>query len=112
MNCPVGTYLNVTLGDCLDCSKGYYQENEAATMCQRCPVGMSTADTKTQNSTDCKGKHTVWGEKQNAERLCFFFVKVPSLGRYSQILNEKSAPVLKLGLPFCRLKESKKVDLH
>ena len=51
------------------------------------------------------------GGKQNAERLCLF-VKVSSPGRYSQILNEKSAPVLKLGLPFCRLKESKKVDLH
>ena len=56
VNCAVGTYLNTSMGECLDCLKGSYQQSEAQLHCNLCPAGMSTVGVRASNVSECKGK--------------------------------------------------------
>ncbi|XP_070554729.1 uncharacterized protein [Ptychodera flava] len=53
VGCPKGTHFNESLDDCVECSKGFYQEEYAKTSCKQCPNGTSTADTGARNVTKC-----------------------------------------------------------
>ena len=55
VNCPIGYYLNISKKECQECPKGFYQDSEAQVECKSCPLGMSTVDKRSQNSSDCKG---------------------------------------------------------
>ncbi|XP_020610476.1 sushi, von Willebrand factor type A, EGF and pentraxin domain-containing protein 1-like isoform X1 [Orbicella faveolata] len=54
VNCPIGYYLNISKNECQECRKGFYQDSEAQVECKSCPLGMSTVDKRSQNSSYCK----------------------------------------------------------
>ncbi|XP_048254821.1 uncharacterized protein LOC124138972 isoform X1 [Haliotis rufescens] len=41
VSCPVGTLHNSSIGRCALCPRGYYQDKERQTQCQRCPEGFT-----------------------------------------------------------------------
>ncbi|XP_070554219.1 sushi, von Willebrand factor type A, EGF and pentraxin domain-containing protein 1-like [Ptychodera flava] len=53
VNCPVGTYYDVTSDTCELCSPGYYQDEEGQLECQKCDEGTSTSGLQAKNFTEC-----------------------------------------------------------
>ena len=55
VSCTNGTYLDKDTGECLDCPKGTYQDQEAKEFCYKCPNGTSTSGPRSKNASYCKG---------------------------------------------------------
>lgn len=53
VGCAPGKYLKDD--ECLECQKGYYQDEEYQVSCKICPVGYSTANRGSTSSLECKG---------------------------------------------------------
>ncbi|CAG2220304.1 unnamed protein product [Mytilus edulis] len=54
VGCAPGKYLKDD--ECLECQKGYYQDEEYQVTCKICPVGYSTANSGSTSSAECKEK--------------------------------------------------------
>ena len=85
VNCPIGYYLNSSKKECQECPKGFYQDSEAQVECKSCPLGMSTVEKRSQNSSDCKGNERIVRIVSNIAVFldCYIFIligflKVPS----------------------------------
>ncbi|XP_070563038.1 LOW QUALITY PROTEIN: sushi, von Willebrand factor type A, EGF and pentraxin domain-containing protein 1-like [Ptychodera flava] len=53
INCAVGTFYNVSLGECQNCPIGTYQTNEASLSCQPCPANTSTEQPRSRSQDLC-----------------------------------------------------------
>ena len=48
--CPPGTFNDIGLLQCIDCNKGFYQDEQNQLICLKCPSGQTTATTR---ATQC-----------------------------------------------------------
>ena len=55
-SCFVGYYYNTRTESCMECPKGFYQENLGQSYCHPCPVNQDTYGTGAKNRTNCIGE--------------------------------------------------------
>ncbi|GAB6028275.1 hypothetical protein CHUAL_002455 [Chamberlinius hualienensis] len=51
--CPSGTFASDEQKECIECSRGYYQEEVRQAQCKRCPSGSYTRFNGTKKMNDC-----------------------------------------------------------
>ncbi|XP_071546933.1 sushi, von Willebrand factor type A, EGF and pentraxin domain-containing protein 1-like isoform X1 [Panulirus ornatus] len=56
VKCPVGTFFNVVLRDCLPCPQGSFQPEEGQVSCLVCPTNTSTKAGYAKSDQDCKAQ--------------------------------------------------------
>lgn len=55
MQCPKGTFYNVTKSRCQSCPLGFYNDALGKSQCKQCPPNHSTRKLHTKKRQDCKG---------------------------------------------------------
>jgi hypothetical protein len=55
VQCPVGSFFNISREKCDNCPHGTFQDSEAALSCFVCPNNTSTLSDQAQTVEDCKG---------------------------------------------------------
>ena len=55
VKCPLGTYFDSASRTCEVCQHGFYQDEEGAKACKKCPQGTSTSGSLRTDFHDCKG---------------------------------------------------------
>ncbi|KAK8726504.1 hypothetical protein OTU49_010282 [Cherax quadricarinatus] len=56
VKCPVGTFFNVVLRECLPCPQGSFQPQEGQVSCLVCPENTSTKSGNAKSDQDCKAQ--------------------------------------------------------
>ena len=60
--CPPGKMLDTRLNPkrCVDCPKGFYQDQDQQTICTQCPPDTSTEGTGSKSKDDCTNRYVRW----------------------------------------------------
>ena len=66
--CPVGTYYDKGVDDCLLCPEGTYSPIEGALQCQACPEGTWTVGNRQENFTACTGDYRFFFNYCNTQK--------------------------------------------
>lgn len=55
VQCPQGTFYNLTINKCQSCPLGYYNDDFGQIACKACPLHHSTRKLHSKHLKDCKG---------------------------------------------------------
>uniref|UniRef100_H2Z1V1 Sushi, von Willebrand factor type A, EGF and pentraxin domain-containing protein 1 n=1 Tax=Ciona savignyi TaxID=51511 RepID=H2Z1V1_CIOSA len=69
-NCPIGTYYDVSLIECISCPVGFYQDDEAQLSCKACPLHTSTPGNHTRSLEECKNLCSLGTYSFNGLEVC------------------------------------------